>query len=583
MNNAINFEKFENYSPTGKFINDPRFRGKKIITSLSRLDEKYKGILTTIKAMKLVLEKDKSYCLIVGGDGKLRNFYEKCVKKFGLEKNIYFLGKLTDNEVLELYHSGLLFVLPSRYEGFGYVFIESVATGVNCIHGNSDGSCEALLDGKYGYPFDTFNKHGIAEKILETSKKDIVNPGELKNYYTLEKFKNNFWKIIEARPKKKFIIINSHPVNYHIQIYRKIYQFPNIHSEVYFLLDPFKKKPLEKDWPMKFKEEKEYLLSGYDFKFVSNLSIKKENTLLGCLNISIIYHIFKSKPDYILLFGWNNLIPLFVLFTKIFLRSKLVIRGESDNIGSKHDLKYFFKKKYLSFLFKFFNNFTYSYEKNKKYFLERGVSQKNLISFPCSVDNERYKLIYSNLPKKSILIEGLNLQHFKKIFLFCGRLDERKRILSLVNTFIKIDNKDIALLIIGDGSQKDNLINKIKNIENILYFGFKDILDTTKFYKLSDYLILNSLKDPSPKTVNEAMNFKTIPLISSNCGTANDMIVDGINGFTFDTFNERELINKINKLSKLSNQEVREIQQNIDKTLDNWNVNTGIDNLRQFI
>ena len=43
-------KNLKNYSPTGKFINDPRFRGKKIITSLSRLDEKYKGILTTIKA-----------------------------------------------------------------------------------------------------------------------------------------------------------------------------------------------------------------------------------------------------------------------------------------------------------------------------------------------------------------------------------------------------------------------------------------------------------------------------------------------------------------------------------------------------
>lgn len=581
LNNAIDFKKYENYEPNGKYTNDPRFKGKKIITCLSRLDEKYKGIFTLIKAMKIVISKDINYCLLVGGHGKLIRFYNRCVKRFGLEKNVFFLGKLSEEDVNELYHTGILFALPSRFEGFGYVFIESIASGVNCIHGNSDGSCEALLDGKYGYSYDTYDKTGIANKILITKVRDNIDSSELKNYYSISKFKNVFWQIIHSKPRKKIVIVNSHPVNYHIQIYRNIAKFNNFHTEVFFLLNPFKKKPLEEQWPMKFVDEMEYLLSGYDYKFIKNLSLKKENTLFGCLNFPIIYQLIKNKPDFILLFGWNNLIPIFIIFSQIFFKTKLIIRGESDNIGIKKGLKSYLKKIYLTKLFKLFDIITYSYIKNKEFFMERGVSQNKLISFPCSVDNERYNTINLSLPNKETLLKEYNLKEFDRVFLFCGRLDDRKRIIQLINVFIKIDNIKIALVIIGDGSQKDEVLQKIHNKKNILYFGFKSLLDTTKFYKLSDFLVLNSKKDPSPKTVNEAMNFKTIPLISSNCGTANDMIIDNYNGFTFKTLNEDELVLKIKKLSNLKSDEIKKIHNNISNTLEIWNVDNGINNLKK--
>ena len=69
--------------------------------------------------------------LDVYGDGE-RNSYEQQALVLGLDKSRYRLHERTDN-VEKVYTESSLFVLSSRFEGFGMVIVEAMACGLPCV------------------------------------------------------------------------------------------------------------------------------------------------------------------------------------------------------------------------------------------------------------------------------------------------------------------------------------------------------------------------------------------------------------------------------------------------------------------
>lgn len=82
----------------------------------------------------------------VGGGTKL-NDYKELSRKLGLDKNVAFLGHISDpNEIINLLIKSDLFVLPTLTEGLPRVVIEAMATGLPCIASNVGGVPELLSE-----------------------------------------------------------------------------------------------------------------------------------------------------------------------------------------------------------------------------------------------------------------------------------------------------------------------------------------------------------------------------------------------------------------------------------------------------
>lgn len=79
---------------------------------------------------KLVQQADDAVLLLIGIGG-LEDEIRKIVKEKGLEKKVIFLGLRSD--IPELFSVMDLFILPSRFEGLGYVLVEAQATGLRCL------------------------------------------------------------------------------------------------------------------------------------------------------------------------------------------------------------------------------------------------------------------------------------------------------------------------------------------------------------------------------------------------------------------------------------------------------------------
>ena len=87
--------------------------------------------------------------LIVVGDGPERGALEAQARALEIEDSVALVGARAQDELVYYYNSADLFVLPSRMESFGLVFIEAMLCGCPVI-GCADVLEELLADGEAG-------------------------------------------------------------------------------------------------------------------------------------------------------------------------------------------------------------------------------------------------------------------------------------------------------------------------------------------------------------------------------------------------------------------------------------------------
>jgi len=90
------------------------------------------------KITKLYSGNLKDKILVIGGEppevrSPLLDDVRSIVSGLGINAQVRFTGRLTDEELVHLYNSADFFVFPSLYEGFGLTVLEAMACGVPII------------------------------------------------------------------------------------------------------------------------------------------------------------------------------------------------------------------------------------------------------------------------------------------------------------------------------------------------------------------------------------------------------------------------------------------------------------------
>jgi phosphatidyl-myo-inositol dimannoside synthase len=102
--------------------------------------ERYKGHDALIDVWPSVLSRHPDAVLAIAGDGDDRPRLAARVAALGVTGSVRFLGRVDDDELDELYRQCRFFVMPSRDEGFGLVFLEAMRAGKPCIGGRGAAS-----------------------------------------------------------------------------------------------------------------------------------------------------------------------------------------------------------------------------------------------------------------------------------------------------------------------------------------------------------------------------------------------------------------------------------------------------------
>jgi len=150
----------------------PRVSGRRIVLSVGRLVDAYKGHDMVIRALPLILAKVPDTEYVIVGDGPLRQSLERLTDSLGVAVAVRFVGQVEDDEVDAWYRACDVFVLAAREsgvsggaEGYGIVFVEAGLRGKPVVGGRSGGVPDAVIDGETGLLVDPGDLGDIADAI----------------------------------------------------------------------------------------------------------------------------------------------------------------------------------------------------------------------------------------------------------------------------------------------------------------------------------------------------------------------------------------------------------------------------------
>jgi len=112
-----------------------------------------------------------------------------------------------------------------------------------------------------------------------------------------------------------------------------------------------------------------------------------------------------------------------------------------------------------------------------------------------------------------------------------------------------------SLVILGDGPLRDTLNSQLSTLGlhgHVQMPGFKQYNELPACYGLAKAFIHASTTEQWGLVVNEAMASGLPVLVSNRCGCAQDLVREGINGFTFDPCDVEQLARLMLKLSTLN-------------------------------
>ena len=137
---------------TFRRVRVPDKPGHPVIFTVARLDnsERSKGVDLVISELPALRARFPGLRYVIGGTGDDLPRLAKLAEQLDVSDAVDFIGAVADEELPARFAGADVFVMPSRKEGFGIVFIESLACGTPVIACGLEGSREALLDGRLG-------------------------------------------------------------------------------------------------------------------------------------------------------------------------------------------------------------------------------------------------------------------------------------------------------------------------------------------------------------------------------------------------------------------------------------------------
>lgn len=163
--------------------------GKTTLMTMGRMaaEERYKGFDEVIRAMPRLVEAMPELAYLVVGDGSDRPRLEALACELNVRDKVIFTGKVDDRDKADYFNLADAYVMPSTGEGFGFVVLEALASGLPVVASSKDGTREATRDGQLGLLVDPQDEGALIEAVRSALARPKSIPEGLQ-YFSFENF-----------------------------------------------------------------------------------------------------------------------------------------------------------------------------------------------------------------------------------------------------------------------------------------------------------------------------------------------------------------------------------------------------------
>jgi glycosyltransferase involved in cell wall biosynthesis len=142
-------------------------RGFLLIAGRMASGERYKGHDQILEALPGLLAAQAGTRLLIVGDGDDRDRLEGKAASLGLGGAVTFTGFVSEATLAELYRRCAAFVMPSRGEGFGLVYLEAMRAGRPILAARGSAAEEIVRHGETGLLVDPDDRKELTAALAQ--------------------------------------------------------------------------------------------------------------------------------------------------------------------------------------------------------------------------------------------------------------------------------------------------------------------------------------------------------------------------------------------------------------------------------
>jgi glycosyltransferase involved in cell wall biosynthesis len=380
----------------------------------------------------------------------------------------------------------------------------------------------------------------------------------------------------------KLAIITTHPIQYYAPVFKLLGQRQQISIKVFFTwgensvhkYDPGFDKKIEWDIPV---------LEGYPYEWVQNSSPDPgTHHFKGVINPGVIKQVIDWQPDALLIYGWgfDSHIKILRYFKK---KLPVFFRGDSTLLDEKKDIKSVLKSVFLKWVYKHADYAFYVGTNNKAYFKKYGLKEDQLIFAPHAIDNSRFDVTREY--EANQLRQELKVKDNELLFMFAGKLEEKKAPVQLLTAFLNLNKSGVHLLFVGNGPLEKQLKFNAKDNTNVHFLDFQNQSRMPMVYQACDVFCLPS-KGPFESwglAINEAMACGKAILTSDKVGAAIDLVKPRYNGIIFKGGNLADLVINLDLLINYGKDGLARMGSNSKELIRAWSLEAQVQIIESVI
>lgn len=273
-----------------------------------------------------------------------------------------------------------------------------------------------------------------------------------------------------------------------------------------------------------------------------------DNLPINTLNLTIKKALKSLSPQAVAIPGWASPAALAALDWCCKTRTPAILMSES----TAHDERRSWWKEWMkSRVVRLFSTAVVGGSPHVDYVAALGLSRDRVSIGYDVVDNDYFS---GQSDRARATATTLRQQHSlpANYFLASNRFIEKKNLHRLLEAYAAYVAQAGAsawcLVMLGDGALKEALMAQAGRLgltDKVLFPGFKQYQELPIYYGLAGAYIQASTTEQWGLVVNEAMASGLPVLVSERCGCAPDLVQDGVNGYTFDPYDIKELTERM--------------------------------------